>query len=318
MLLVGLWVSKAEPEMNIFLQPFVQQANTLSSEGFQWLNNGEAVISKLFPLGCCVDSVARCAMLNMKKFNGFFGCTFCEHPTVRVNKTRKYPIVQEVPIQRTDRSIKDAMVLALQRKEAVAGVKGPSSLMNLKYFNLAEGMIVDFMHSCLLGVTELYTDIILTNTNEDYYVGSPSAMHIIDQRLLSIKPSSCIGKVPRSISERKNWKASEWLAWLLFYAIPCLKGVLPKKYLNHLGLFSTAMNILLSDSISPEMLDNSRTLLIKFVFYFNEFFGDQFMHYNIHLLLHLAENVKNWGPLWADSTFPFENENKNLFLIEEE
>ena len=39
------------------------------------------------------------------------------------------------------------------------------------------------------------------------------------------------------------------------------------------------------------------------------------MNYNVHLLLHLSDTVKNWGPLWAINTFPFENENKNLLQM---
>ena len=33
-IIAGLWVSKSEPHMNVFLEPFVQQANKLSDEGF--------------------------------------------------------------------------------------------------------------------------------------------------------------------------------------------------------------------------------------------------------------------------------------------
>lgn len=39
------------------------------------------------------------------------------------------------------------------------------------------------------------------------------------------------------------------------------------------------------------------------------------MNYNVHLLLHLSNTVKNWGPLWTINTFPFENENKNLLQM---
>lgn len=36
------------------------------------------------------------------------------------------------------------------------------------------------------------------------------------------------------------------------------------------------------------------------------------MTYNIHLLLHLAESVRNWGPLWAHATYCFESENNSV------
>ena len=86
MILAGLWVAKTEPDMACFLTPFVETANRLSSTGFTWSFKGTETTSKLFPLGCCVDSPARCAMLNMKQFNGFHGCTYCCHPAERVSK----------------------------------------------------------------------------------------------------------------------------------------------------------------------------------------------------------------------------------------
>lgn len=316
MVLAGLWVAKTEPIMNVFLQPFVDQANKLSSEGLKWMYNGVEKSSKLFALGCCVDSVARCGILNMKRFNGTDGCTYCEHPTELIEGVRKYPMQVEVPIARTDESIKQQMHQAYQNNEAQVGVWGPSALMNLNYFDLVDGMVLDFMHSCLLGVTELYTNIIFSNaSHKEYYVGSPAKMHIINKRLLSIKPPTCIGKIPRSINERNMWKASEWLNWLIFYSLICLRGVLPQKYYNNLALFVSAMCILLQDSITNTMLETARVLLIKFVFSFQSLYGKKYMHYNVHLLLHLTSTVKNWGPLWADSTFPFENQNKLLLQM---
>ncbi|XP_014237104.1 uncharacterized protein LOC106659202 [Trichogramma pretiosum] len=300
-MLIGLWVAKQEPDMTIFLQPFVNQANKLSEYGFKWENKGKEIISKLFPITCCVDSPARCAMLNMKRFNGIHGCTYCEHPTVNIDNVRKYPMIENIPKLRTDESVKRQMALAYykyrsstQSKQVdILGVWGSSALMNLKHFNIVSGMIVDFLHACLVGVTELHTNILLSNVGEEYYVGDPTKTHIINQRLLSIKPPTCVGKTPRGITERNNWKASEWLTWLLYYSIPCLSGLTQKKYIIHLSLFVRAMNILLSDSITPKMLHTANELLITFVFQFGKLYGNNYMHYNVHLLLHLCESVKN-------------------------
>lgn len=33
---------------------------------------------------------------------------------------------------------------------------------------------------------------------------------------------------------------------------------------------------------------------------------------NVHMMLHLPQCIKNWGPLWAYSTFHFENLNGYL------
>ncbi|XP_031778567.1 uncharacterized protein LOC116416096 [Nasonia vitripennis] len=297
MLLAGLWVAKEEPDMNIFLESLVTQANELSDKGFQWIHNGIKITSKLFPLGCCVDSVARCSVVNMNKFNGYNGCTYCEHPAQLVNNICKYPMQNDVPANRSDESIKRQMFETYQQNSGdIQGVWGPSSLMNMKHFDLARGMILDFMHSCLLGVTELYTRILLENAQKEYYIGSPARIDIINNRLMSMRPPTCIAKTPRSIKERNMWKTSDWMNWLLFYCMICFKGILKPKYYNHLALFVAAINIFLEDSTTPTMLEEGRILLIKFIFYFEELYGAQYMYYNVHLLLHLSKNVKNWGP----------------------
>ena len=139
-------------------------------------------------------------------------------------------------------------------KSEIMGVLGPSSLMYLNHFDLVKGMIVDFMHSCLLGVTELHLTLLMTNTNEAYYIGSPANKYLLNERLLSIKPPSCIARLPRAIEERKQWKASQWLSWLIFYSLICFQGILPKKYYDHWALFVSAMDTLLQDSMTPQML----------------------------------------------------------------
>lgn len=90
----------------------------------------------------------------------------------------------------------------------------------------------------------------------------------------------------------------------------CLRGVLPVKYLKHLALLVTAIQILLQESITMEMIDRAEVLLIKFVVGFQGHFGKAAMTFNVHLLLHLSTSVRNWGPLWTHNAFCFENGNR--------
>ena len=58
--------------------------------------------------------------------------------------------------------------------------------------------------------------------------------------------------------------ASELKVWLLYYSLPALIGVLPKKYLQHFALFVEAMYILLGDNISREDLRLQKTSWMAF------------------------------------------------------
>ncbi len=49
--------------------------------------------------------------------------------------------------------------LALQRKAAVRGVKGPTRLSNLPGFNIVWGLYTEYMHSILLRVVQQITNL---------------------------------------------------------------------------------------------------------------------------------------------------------------
>lgn len=54
-------------------------------------------------------------------------------------------------------------------------------------------------------------------------------------------------------------------------------------------------------------LNVTSTLTCKCALIF--FIGDRYCTANVHQLLHFADSVRNLGPLWAHSSFPFEDTN---------
>ena len=259
LILAGLWVNTEKPDMNTFLQPLVQELNNLSTQGVEWKRNEENVVSKLIPLCCCVDSPCRCSMLNMKQYNGLYGCTFCYYPTENVSGTRKYPLSENIPAQRTHNNIMNDVITSQKVVNGKVvfkeekGVKGPSILMNLQYFNLSDGMTPDSMHSVYLGVTEQITELFLSAVDKPYYIGSPSHLALINHRLSKVKVPKIITRTPRPITLRNMWKASEWRSRLHFYCLACLQGLLFKKYLSHLSKLVAGIEIL-SRSFKVQMI----------------------------------------------------------------
>ena len=67
--------------------------------------------------------------------------------------------------------------------------------------------------------------------------------------------------------------ASELQSWLLYYALPCLVGYLPDKYLQHFARFSEAIYILLGSEITPSQLKQARDLLDRFYKDFQALYG---------------------------------------------
>ncbi|XP_057334585.1 uncharacterized protein LOC130673561 isoform X1 [Microplitis mediator] len=260
----------------------------------------------------------------MKRFNGFYGCTFCYAFGKSIGRKHVYPVGNSSEQLRIDDEMRADMMKSFADKNEIKGIKGPSALMLLPLFNLSKGMIVDSMHCCFLGVIKWHTklllkkdykDVIINNKKKkvvvDYYIGRPGQKEEIDSLFLAIMPHNIRSRLPRSINTLATWKASEWRNWLE-YCVICLKNILPDKYLDHLALLSEAVNILNSDCITPERLEHSNYLLENYVKLFQRYFGLKNMTYNIHLLTHITATVRDWGPFWSNSTFVFESWNRRI------
>ena len=126
----------------------------------------------------------------------------------------------------------------------------------------------------------------------------------------------------------------EWQYWLLFYSLPLLVGILPTTFCIHYCALVCGVAILLGDNISQQDLHKAQALLNEFcqhsgdlyglfittnlitillnwlLFFFSTGYRAQTM--NVHLLRHLVWQVKNWGPLWSYSCFPFESVNGEI------
>ncbi|XP_044169373.1 uncharacterized protein LOC114951105 isoform X2 [Acropora millepora] len=134
-------------------------------------------------------------------------------------------------------------------------------------------------------------------------------MDKVSSELISIKPPSELTRRPRKLKDIRDWKASEMKSFLLYYAIPLLYEILPKCYLDHLMLLVGGGHLLLRSSISYQDLNDAGGFLKLFVAQSSTLYGDQFMTYNVHQLLHLKSDVENLGPLWTHSCFFFEDLN---------
>ena len=310
-LLLGLWFGK-KPIMNVFLQPFVQECRELESNGFLFGN--EILPRKVFALLLSADSPARAIVRNVKQFNGQHGCDWCEFEGVAV-PTNNGPPVRYYPY-RTPVVLRTAQNQAQYALEAtpdapIKGVKGMTFADLLPTFDTVRGTITDYMHSVCLGVARQMVDLWVNSSHhgEEYYIGQK--VKLVDERLQLICPPSEIHRSPRSLSQRCHWKASEWRAFI-FYSLIVLRGILPARYLNHFFLFVFGIYTLLGDSIPDDSIVLSELCLSKFVVKLEQLYGISSCKFNAHCLTHLAQCVKDCGPLWATSTFTFESHNHVL------
>ncbi|XP_070389381.1 uncharacterized protein [Dermacentor albipictus] len=170
------------------------------------------------------------------------------------------------------------------------------------------------MHCILLGVTRQIADLWFdaSNSQEAFYLGSPSLVAKVDARLTTIYPPDLITRLARSLRERAFWKAAEWRNWLLYYSLPCCLGVLHSRYWSHFTLLVEAIFTLLTEELSPGDLTHAGNLLQRFVGRTAGLYGVKSLTFNVYLLQHITSSVKNLGPLWSHSAFVFESGNGTL------
>lgn len=123
-LLAGLRFRSTKPNMNCILRPIVTEINDLSSNGVAREDSeGNKRTTRVFPRPCTIDSVARALVMNMKKFNGAYGCGWCQQKGEVVQKgsghSRVYSALVPKPVARTDFSFRENATKAETSKQTV-------------------------------------------------------------------------------------------------------------------------------------------------------------------------------------------------------
>lgn len=305
-LLAGLWFGPKKPNMQSYLIPFVEEMNELSTNGFCWTDkNGVDHETKVYPGPCTVDTVARCMLHNQTQFNGEYGCCWCFHPGRVVEQGRGHARVYEVMKvrKRTDADfVKDSRSLS-------HGMLGTTVLSLMLFFSITNNTVVDYMHAVCLGVVRSTTNLWLkgTNSGKSFYLGRK--LNTINARLKTMTPPYELPRLPRSLCQRKFWKATEWRAWLLYYSPFVISGLLPFQYFRNWCRLSGIMHALLADVVALDRLAAVEAEVALFMQEYQDLYGNVQMTFNVHLLSHLCDCVRQWGPLWGFSAFPFENMN---------
>ncbi|XP_049515656.1 uncharacterized protein LOC125941843 [Dermacentor silvarum] len=311
-ILVGaVWFAKEHPPCHLFLKTFVDKFNAIGT--LVWTFAGRTVRSTVSALCCCVDSPARAALLNAKQYNGYYGCSWCFQKGTLIDGTLKYIFEGPDAMERCHDSVISAMSIAASRGCPADGIKGPSAVANLRTLDLVWGFPPDYLHCILEGVVCQLMELWLSSTGKPWYIGN--RIRILNDRMMKIRPPGFFTRLPRSLSERSFWKASELKYWLLYYGAPCLENILPHKYLLHFSLLSHSTYLLLKASIKEWEISHADLLLQQFVQEMPKLYGDNTFTFNVHQLVHIAKSVRMTGPLWATSTFPFEGGNGDLLKL---
>lgn len=91
------------------------------------------------------------------------------------------------------------------------------------------------------------------------------------------------------------------------FTLAVVWSYLPEDYLRHFYVLHCAISILCNVADCKYNNEYAKKLLVHFVQAFKTLYGEEYVIYNVHNLIHLPEEVKIHGCLDMFSAFPFEN-----------
>lgn len=302
--------------MKFFFYPLLSELRQIFHEGgIAVERNGSCY--RFLPLitQCNADLPAKADLQGMTNHNGYMGCGYCLHPGYLVKAPNGNKAVvrfvrnEFVPI-RTHHNFWETYRSLTSSSNRENGIKNVSCMTAAIGFDLANSYSIDYLHCVLLGVMRKLLSLWFDSKYHDqpYYI-SKKKQDAFNKRLIAIKPTTEITRKPRSIFDRADFKGNELRSILLYYLRFCLDGLLPIRYINHVQLLSSAIYMLLQESISITTVDLAESRLKQFSDQFEELYGKHNITMNIHLLRHMGDAVKQLGPLWTQSTFAYETNN---------
>lgn len=116
----------------------------------------------------------------------------------------------------------------------------------------------------------------------------------------------------RSLDELDRWKATELRSFLLYVGSLALKNHLSSEYLYHFNTLHCAIRILCHETNCIHNNECAKNLLPFFVKESIELYGRHFVIFNVHNLIHLADDVMRFGYLDSFSAFAFESYLNNI------
>ncbi|KAK3916442.1 Halomucin, partial [Frankliniella fusca] len=333
--LSALYVDTKEPKMTSLLYPVVNQLNSLSETGVLWRPAREQnqIQSKFKVHCCCVDGKARYQVLNMSSHQATYGCTYCTIKGVSVgdNHTMRWPIREhpEIPAyeDRTHQGMVQAMIdvhrnlqpeeqgLPLPRPVPILGHKGPTPLMLLHDFDLRRSNACDDLHILYECAAKHATDLVLKEAPRvQEAMGLEVLCDLIDGRLQLIKTPTNISRKPGtcSIKNRKQFKGSEWRNWIIYFAVPCLQGLVVQEHITPLELLSRGAFLVSQDIIEPQHIQEAKECFHAYLELNEELYGIERTKLNLHALIHFSRCIVDNGNLWCYSTFNFESWNHKI------
>lgn len=261
------------------------------------LVNGETVNVRLHSMVC--DAPARSFVLNVKGHTGYYGCQKCETEGDYFRNRMTFSGLNAK--LRTNDSFR-------QMTNDDYHLGDESELLRLDV-DIVKQMPLDYQHLICLGVMRKLLNLWVRGKIRNCRLSTQQTAKL-SRAIINIKPffPAEFPRKPRAICHLKNWKATEFRTFLLYVGPSVLKDLLPEEYYKHFLVLHCATTILCSPRLQPSLNAYAGELLVYFVSSYCNLYGLENVTYNVHNLIHIANDSSVFGVLDNFSTFKFENE----------
>ena len=289
--IVGLFYGNSKPS-NVadYLKPLIDELTILMKDGLIYMEHAFRILVS----SVICDSPAKAFIKNVKQYSGYHGCDKCSQNGVWEGKMT-YPEVDAELRSDSD----------FERMSDEDHHKGPSPLVGT--IGMVSKFPIDYMHLVCLGVMKRLILMWLKGPLK-VRIGSFVSNQISDDlfNLRHFIPCE-FARRPRGFSHIDRWKATEYRQFLLYTGPVVLQHKLDEIVYQNFLLLSVSIHILLNPYLAQQYNDYCKILLKSFVQHYSQLYGSENVVYNVHGLVHLPDDAKNFGSLDTISSFPFEN-----------
>jgi hypothetical protein len=291
--LIALYFGEKKPNnCNEFLEDFVNECVKLESSGI--------TVDKIFysfSLNCIIaDAPARSFIKNIKNHNGYNSCENCECNGTWLGRV----ILNELNCKlRSDVSFRNMIDKKHHNGETIL------SKINI---GLVTQVPCEYMHLICLGVVKKFLKTWVKGKIPHRLSGNQ--VKLMSDHLRVIRPyiPEEFNRKTRNLDQLADYKATEYRLFLLYTGVVVLKSKLSESKFKHFLMLHCGILILLTENASNQHWNSfASQLLKKFVIEVENLYEKEFLIYNVHNLIHLADFCLKFGPLDSFSAFPFEN-----------
>lgn len=296
---VGIYYGNEKPSSCAeYLKFFVDELNSLVQNGFKTYND---VTIQVKIRSFIMDAPAKAYVKRTIGHNGYFGCGKCTVEGYYDREKHHMSYTDSHCSIRNDSSFRNKD----QYEHHLELTQSPLESLPIDMIKCFPG---DYMHLVCLGVMKRMLKFWIEGNV--YEVKLPyrdiKKLSTLLKQAAETQPNDFARKI-RSVDVIKFWKATELRTFLLYTGPVVLKEILaPAVYKNFIALHC-AISIY-SSEMHIKYHNIAKQLLLYFVDSYKIIYGFDSISYNVHNLIHMSDDVEEFGLIDSFSAFPFESQ----------